>query len=160
MDFRAILTALAEAQVDFIVVGGVAAVLQGVPVHTLDLDIVHSRADENLDRLATVLTEFEACYREHLPTKRVEPRREDLGLPGHHLLETSAGFVDLLGAIVGGRGYDELVGDCITLKVAGRELKVLDLETLIQLKEEMGRDRDLAQLPTFRQTLAERDRRS
>jgi hypothetical protein len=46
----------------------------------------------------------------------------------------------------------------MTLKVAGHDLKVLDLETLIRIKDEMGRDRDLARLPVFRHTLEERRR--
>ena len=46
--FRAILRTLANHGVDFIVVGGIAAVLDGVPAQTFDLDVAHSRAAENL----------------------------------------------------------------------------------------------------------------
>ena len=73
MDFRAVLTALAEADVDFVVVGGVAAVLHGAPATTFDLDLVHSRAVESYRRLHAVLARLEACSREHLPQRR---RRE------------------------------------------------------------------------------------
>src|SRR5579871_2691319 len=45
------LRALAEAGVDFIVVGGVAAVLNGAPVNTFDVDVVHSRDADNIGRL-------------------------------------------------------------------------------------------------------------
>lgn len=77
MDFRALLAALAEAEVDFVVVGGVAGVLQGVPATTFDLDLVQSRERESCRRLHGVLQRFGACYREHLP-KRIAPREEDL----------------------------------------------------------------------------------
>ena len=50
-DFLAILQTLAKHQVDFIVVGGVGAVLQGAPISTFDLDVVHSRTSDNIDRL-------------------------------------------------------------------------------------------------------------
>jgi hypothetical protein len=50
-DFLAILQTLAHHKVEFIVVGGVCAVLQGAPISTFDLDLVHSRASDN--RLAT-----------------------------------------------------------------------------------------------------------
>jgi hypothetical protein len=62
--FRAALEVLARHHVDFIVVGGVAAVLNGAPVSTFDLDIVHARTDANLDRLMHALGELEAHYRD------------------------------------------------------------------------------------------------
>ena len=51
VDFAAILETLSANHVDFVVVGGVSAVLNGAPISTFDLDIVHSRAPENIDRL-------------------------------------------------------------------------------------------------------------
>ncbi|MGH9447686.1 MAG: hypothetical protein ACRD3O_18445 [Terriglobia bacterium] len=47
-DFLAILRVLAEDCVDFIVVGGISAVLQGAPIATFDLDVVHSRTEGNV----------------------------------------------------------------------------------------------------------------
>ena len=46
-----LLELLSRHDVDFIVTGGVAAILEGVPITTLDLDIVYDRAPENLERL-------------------------------------------------------------------------------------------------------------
>ncbi|HTR34303.1 MAG TPA: hypothetical protein VMH80_00275 [Bryobacteraceae bacterium] len=50
-DFLAILRTLNEYGVEFIVVGGVGAVLQEAPISTFDLDVVHSRSIENAGRL-------------------------------------------------------------------------------------------------------------
>ena len=108
MDFRAILTALEDADVRYVLVGGVAAVLHGVPVNTFDIDIVPARDPENAGRLAVVLRGLDACYRQHLP-KRIEPLARDLTLPGHHLLMTRCGPLDVRGEIVGGRSYPDLV---------------------------------------------------
>ncbi|XXX72391.1 hypothetical protein WMF30_32565 [Sorangium sp. So ce134] len=44
-----ILHALVHHRVEFIVVGGMAAPLQGAPVNTLDIDIVYARSEENID---------------------------------------------------------------------------------------------------------------
>ena len=145
MEFRGVLSAL-------------AAVLQGVPTNTFDLDLVHARDPENRERLSGVLKGLNACYREHLPGKRIEPRVDDLGSKGHHLLQTDAGPVDLLGTIVGDRGYEQLVAASIELEVEGRAVRVLELPTLIRIKEELGRDKDLAQLHLLRHTLEERRR--
>jgi hypothetical protein len=88
-DFEAILRVLAGHKVDLVVVGGVAATLQGAPVTTFDLDIVHSREEANLDRLMAALRGLDAWYREK-PDLRIAPDRERLGGPGHHLLMTRA----------------------------------------------------------------------
>lgn len=52
-NFVEILKVLTRHQVDFIVVGGICAVLQGAPITTFDLDVVHSRKAENLNKLMT-----------------------------------------------------------------------------------------------------------
>ena len=62
-DFLAILQTLTEHQVDSIVVGGIGAVLQGAPVSTFDLDVVHSRTTDNVDRLLATLKALNARYR-------------------------------------------------------------------------------------------------
>ena len=46
---------LVQAQVEFVVVGGISAVLQGVPITTLDLDICYRRTPDNIARLAGAL---------------------------------------------------------------------------------------------------------
>lgn len=79
----------------------VAAVLQGVPMMTWDLDIVHRRTPENVDRLLRVLQDIEAIAR-HDP-RRLRPNETHLIGPGHVLLETRFGDFDCLGAIDGGR---------------------------------------------------------
>ncbi len=58
-DFKKILV---SNEVDFIVVGGVCAVLHGAPVTTFDLDLVHSRVPDNLDRLILSLNALDAYY--------------------------------------------------------------------------------------------------
>ena len=49
--------------VEYVVVGGLAAVLQGAPVTTLDVDIVYARSEENVGRLEAALTELDARVR-------------------------------------------------------------------------------------------------
>ena len=160
MEFRALLGALTESDVCFVLVGGVAAVLQGVPANTFDVDIVPARDPGNARRLAVVLRSLEACYRDHLP-KRLEPREEDLTLAGHHRLWTRLGPLDVLGRIAGERGYEDLIDRApLTDLGQGLSVHVLDLEVLVEVKEALGRDKDRAQLPEYRHTLEERRRRS
>jgi len=158
-DFLEILRVLIRHEVDFIVVGGVSAVLQGAPISTFDLDIVHSRTPENIGRLATALAAIDAHSRVHT-ARRVSPGLSHLTSPGHQLLMTSFGPLDVLGEIGTGRDYAKILDHSITLEVAaGIVLRVLDLPTLILAKEERGDEKDLAVLPILRRLLEEQQRR-
>jgi hypothetical protein len=96
----ALFEALWKYKVDFIVVGGVCAVLQGAPVTTFDLDLVHARTPENLARLLPALRELDAHYRGR-QGQLLRPDLSHLSSPGHQLLMTRFGPLDLLGTIRG-----------------------------------------------------------
>ena len=154
VDFPALLSALSTAGVEFIVVGGVCAVLQGAPVSTFDLDLIYSREGQNLVRLEQVLSELEAFYR---LKPEVIPDARRLDSSGHHQLMTKFGPLDLLGSTVAGEGFPELLEHTELVELGmGKTVRILDLPTLIQIKEALARDRDLAVLPILRRTLAER----
>lgn len=96
-----------------------------------------------------------AFYREQ-PDLRIAPDSKRLDSPGHHLLTTRAGPVDLLGQVKDGRGFEDLISRCEVLDIEeGLSINLLDLPTLIELKENMGTERDLAVLPILRKTLEE-----
>lgn len=154
-----ILRLLAARKIDFIVVGMVAGVLRGAPVTTLDLDIVHRRDPDNLKSLVEALEELDATYR-HDP-RGLRPRETHLASPGHQLLSTRFGDLDCLGTVADGLGYGDLLERAPALQLADDlSLRVIDLPTLIELKEKAGRPKDQAALPVLRATLAETRRRS
>ncbi len=154
-NYLALLRALRRKRINFIVVGGVAGVLQGAPIATFDLDVVHSRTPQNVNRLLAVLEELGAQYR--LPGSRGrKPERSHLISPGHQLLTTRLGPLDLLGTIGNGQGYDDLIGDTKELAIGrGLNVRILKLELLIRLKEALAGDKDKAALPILRRTLQE-----
>jgi hypothetical protein len=94
--FREALEILAAHHVDFVVVGGVAAVLGGAPISTFDLDIVHDRAPTNVVRLLDALAALDARYRD-LTGRVLRPEARALEGEGHHLLLTRCGPLDVLG---------------------------------------------------------------
>jgi hypothetical protein len=108
LDIEAILRALGAHGVDYIVVGGVCAVLSGAPVATFDLDVVHSRTRENVQRLLAALKELKACYRTN-PEKSLKPTESHLSSAGHQLLMIRFGPLDVLGLIGAGREYQDLL---------------------------------------------------
>jgi hypothetical protein len=159
LDFTAALRALTRYEVDFLVVGGIGAVLRSAPVNTFDLDIVHCTEPANIVRLLAALEELDAYYRLQ-PARRLRPNLTHLASPGHQLLMTRYGPVDVLGAIGNGRRYEDLLPHAGEMDLGdGLRVRVLDLETLIATKEETGREKDLAALPQLRSALAEMRRR-
>ncbi len=154
-DFRGILSTLVAHKVDFIVVGGVAAVIQGAPLTTWDLDIVPVLSPGNAEALANALATLDAAYRER---PELTPDASALATRGHHLLMTSAGPLDVLGAIGDDEGFDELVTNATTIDVWGERIRVLDLPSLIRIKQLVDREKDRAVLPILKRTLEERSR--
>ncbi|HWO19991.1 MAG TPA: hypothetical protein VNO30_14490 [Kofleriaceae bacterium] len=153
--FRDGLETLARHGVEFVVVGGVAAVLNGAPISTFDLDIVHARASANLDRLLAALTELDARYRD-LTGRVLRPERSALAGDGHHLLVTSCGPLDVLGQIGDRLRYEDLLPETVERTLGTHRFRVLDLAALIRTKEQAGRDKDRAVLAVLRRTLQER----
>jgi len=154
-----ILKVLTRHRVDFIIVGGVSAVLHGAPVTTFDLDVVHARDRENIVRLLSALEELEAVYRAR-PERQLRPGESHLASPGHQLLLTKFGPLDVSGMIGKSRTWEDLHGRTRTMEIESSVVvRVLDLETLIAVKEELGFPKDVAVLPVLRQALKERSER-
>jgi hypothetical protein len=152
--YRDTLVTLAAHEVELILVGVLSAVVQGAPVTTFDVDIVHRRTAENVDRLLEALAELDATYR--LDPRKLRPSASHLIGPGHQLLHTKLGDLDCLGEIDGGRDYDALLPDSVEISLGeGYTLRVLTVSALIGIKERAGRAKDLAALPALRATLDE-----
>ncbi len=157
-DFPALLRCLAEAGVEYILVGGAAATAHGSARLTEDLDVVYRRSEDNIRRLASALAS-------HTPYLRGAPpglpftwdvRTIQRGL--NFTLTTDLGAIDLLGEIVGGGRYEDLLPDCITIKVFDIACHCLGLERLIQVKRAAGRPRDLEAVAELEAILEERGR--
>ena len=156
LSYLGVLPTLVRHNVDFIIVGGIAAVLNGAPIITRDLGVVHSRTPENVSRVLSALQDLKAYYRfrpEHRPTA------SHLSSPGRQLLATRFGSVDFLGTACRDGSYEQLLPHSTEMEVGENlTVKVLNLEKLIAIKEEIGGEKDLPFLPQLRRTLIERNR--
>lgn len=154
-DFPRLLRTLNRHGVDFLVVGGVAAVLQGAPLSTFDWDVVHRRDPENIERLLTALGALRARYRT-LRTRVLKPQHSHLMSSGHQLLSTRYGPLDLWGEIGARRGSSELVKESTTISIGrGFRVRVLGLDALIRIKGKTARDKDRAMLAILPRTFEE-----
>jgi hypothetical protein len=152
----ATLRALHDGGVDFIIVDSLAAALHGAPIGTFDIDVVHSRDPANIALLLPVLEALDAVFRMQ-PERRLKPNASHLASTGHLNLITRYGPLDLLGTIGRDLGYQDLVPHSVELDMSeGLRIRVLDLETLIAIKEELGGEKDRAVLPILRRTLDEK----
>ena len=157
-DFLGALRALDEGGVEFAVVGGLAAVLNGAPVNTFDLDIVPARDEENVAKLLRVLGTIDAIYRMQ-PERRLKPDASHLSSAGHHNLITNCGPLDVLGTIGRGLGYEDLLPHTIEMETGGGvRARVLNLATIVALQEDLAGEKDLAVLPILRRTLEQKQR--
>ncbi len=108
------------------------------------------------ERLSRALQEMDAWFREH-PESKLRPCAEDLQGPGRSSLMTCHGPLDLLGPVAGDRGYGDLIESSERIELEeGVDVRLLNLETRISMKEETGREKDRAVLPILRATLRER----
>ena len=152
---EAILRVLQAHGVRFLVIGAVAAIAQGYPLPTEDLDLTPARDADNLERLAAALRELGAELRGgrggHMPFP-IEPTF--LGDVDSWTLTTSHGPLDLLFAPAATQGYDDLRRDAAETEIAaGLTVLVASLRDVIRMKEASNRPKDQAQLPALRQTL-------
>ena len=150
-DLSAILEGLIEAGVEFILVGGLAAVVQGAPVTTLDIDIVHNRSSENIARLLAFLKSIDAVHRR--PDNRVvTPKKEDISGTGNALFTTRLGPLDVLAVIEEGRAYQDLLEHTVEIEFRGHTVRVLKLKTLVELKRTSRDPKDKQRLPVLEET--------
>ncbi len=151
-EFLALLGALHHQRVEFVLVGGVAAVVAGAIVNTEDVDVVYAGDDGNLERLLAALEAIDCSYRD--PAGRdIRPTVERLRANRVNLLRSRAGKIDAMQAIAPSWGFPEVLARSHPLEIGGMPIHVLDLASVIESKETLGRPKDLAVLPVLRNTL-------
>ena len=158
-DPERMLSALADGEVLFILIGGMAAVLHGDVGVTVDIDVVPERSDENLERLAEALRGLGARI-------RTEGEPDGLSfdcsmeffrnLPADSIVNmtTTAGDLDLAFCPSGTDGFSDLRRDAVEIEVADRlHIFVASLEDVIRSKQAADREKDRLALPRLRRLL-------
>ena len=143
-DPEPLLQHLAEAGVDFLVIGGVAVAAQGYGRATKDLDIVYATSAANLERLGEVLVELGAKLRgveddvPFIPDARMLKRTSIL------TLDTPLGSIDLLVDPAGADRYEAMRERADVIDLDGIEFRVAAIEDLLSMKRATGRPQDIA----------------
>lgn len=158
LDPEPILAALARHEVNFVLIGGLAAVAYGSPVLTRDIDVTPDRDPANLARLSAALRDLEARIRaegvdEPLPFSHDAQSLADVGVWN---LTTEHGDLDISFVPSGTQGYADLVRDARPTMFFGHSVQVASLSDIIRSKEAANRDKDHRVLPVLREILARR----
>lgn len=155
-DFTTLLRRLVESGLDFVVIGGFAAVTHGSAYLTRDVDICMVLTPENVSRLRRALADWH-------PRHRMTPQRLsflDHPAPGATLnnlyLETDRGVVDVLTSVLGVGDFARLKSSAEELDIDGVRVRVMSLADLITAKEALGREKDLLTAKELRALAAKR----
>lgn len=155
LDPERIVRVLAAHGVDYVLIGALAARLQGFPRLTADADITPSRDPENLQRLTQALRELGArVHTEGVPEglpfdcSAATLRRAEMWN-----LVTSAGRLALAFVPSGTSGYEDLVVGAVHFEVFGVELLAASLPDIIRSKEAADRPQDRQDVPVLRELL-------
>lgn len=145
-----ICTILREEEVEFVVLGGFAAIVRGSSLPTRDIDVIPSRDQSNLDRLGRALTRMNAKIRisgDPVPTKIDGPFLANM--PNMLNLVTDFGEMDLTFSPAGSAGDFEGWKKGATLEIIDDGLTVLvaSLDDIIDSKRAANRPKDQMALP-------------
>lgn len=158
-DFSQILQRLTDAGLDFVIVGGYAAISHGSSYLTRDVDICAVLTEGNIGRLRKALAEWN-------PKHRMTPQKPSFltyppaGQPLINLyLQTDRGVLEVISSVLGVGSFERLKQQAEELEVDGRRYRVISLGDLIAAKEAMGREKDLLTAKELRAIAAKRQSR-
>jgi hypothetical protein len=155
LDPERLLRTLAEHGVRFVLIGALAARLQGFPRSTADADITPAKDADNLQRLAAALRELDArIYTEQVPEGLAfDCSPQMLARADMWNLITAAGRLDVAFRPSGTDGYGDLAAHAVHFNVYGQDLVTARLEDIMRSKEAADRPQDRQDVEVMREML-------
>ena len=132
---------LVEAQVEFVLIGGFAAVAHGATLVTRDVDICCRFEAGNLKRIQRALSDLHPVHRSR-PDLPLDLTLEQCARLKNPYLKTDLGALDCLGEVLGVGDFDAVLNQSVEVELPFGPCKILDINSLIRAKEAMNRDHD------------------
>lgn len=147
-DFREVIVELADAGVEFVIVGAFALAFHGAPRASGDIDLFVRSSEANANRV------FAALQRFGVPLAAHGVAASDFAQPGTvYQIGLPPRRIDVLTQI-SGVGFDEAWTARTEARVDGRVVAVIGLDQLVKNKLAAGRPKDLADVARLRRTSA------
>lgn len=137
-----ILQRLHQSHVEFVLVGGLAAVVHGVTLLTRDVDICCRFSEENLMRIQQAVTDLHPVHRSR-PDLPLALTPQQCATLKNLYLKTDLGVLDCIAEVLGIGDFEDVLKNSVIAELPFGEIRVLDIDALIQAKEAMHRDHDI-----------------
>jgi predicted nucleotidyltransferase len=155
-DINRLLQRLCDAEIEFVIVGGFAAVIHGSSLLTRDLDVCALLTQENVNKLREALQDLRPVHRlSGQKLSFLDNPAADVTVNNLYL-GTDLGPVDFLSNILGVGDFDSVRARAVEVELFGRRCRVISLDDLIRAKEALKRDKDqqaVLQLRAIREKL-------
>jgi hypothetical protein len=140
--YEKLLVSLVRAEVNFIVVGGVAVALNGFVRTTDDVDILIERSQENVARLLDALKSFGAGHARELSFADFDEAEGAIRIVEDFPLD--------IFTVMRGHRYAELIGSVRRTEIGGAPISFLNADGLIRLKKDSTREKDQIDIAALR----------
>ena len=145
-----LIVVLAEHEVDFVLIGGAAGVVQGSSYPTYDVDVAYARDRPNLEQLAGALESVGATLRGAPTDIPFILDAETLEQGGNFTFDTKLGALDVLAYAEGSPPHERLRDEARVISLGGYAVRVASLDHLIRMKEAAGRTKDKLMATEYR----------
>ena len=148
-----LLQRLIHCKVEFVLIGGLAAIARGSNRATFDIDVVYERSAENMRRLVDAIGELDPYLRGAPPGLPFVWELATIQQGLNFTLTTRIGDIDLLGEAAGDGRYESVFPDSTEIQLFGQTCRCVTVERLIALKRAAGRPKDfetIAELEAIR----------
>jgi predicted nucleotidyltransferase len=143
-DLKKLLNLLLENEIDFVLIGGFAAVVHGSTLVTQDLDICAAITEENINKLREALKDYNPWHRMNRKAKlSFIDHPESLEKVNNIYLQTDLGILDVLSETQPAGDFEMIKKNSVEISLYGHKCKVISIDDLITVKEKMNRPKDI-----------------
>ncbi len=153
-DSENLLKILLEHNIEFVIIGGLAAILHGSSYVTQDLDICAPLSAEQIKKIRECLADYHPTHRMTSKPLSFLEFPEKISNLKNIYLKTDLGLLDILGQVAGLGDFEKVAKNAVEIDLYGRKCKVISIKDLIVTKEIMGREKDRAILHELKAILS------
>lgn len=155
-----LLQKLCEAEIEFVIVGGFAAVIHGSSMLTRDLDVCIVLNRANIEKLRDTFSDLHPVHRFTSQRLSFLDNPESDAPIKNLFLQTDLGPIDFLSNIDGVGSYEDVRKNADEITLFGRKTHIINLNALLKAKETLGREKDLIAAKELRAILEKKDQSS